>query len=110
VIVQVALQGPTGSIHPTWTLSTAEIEELSHRLLGILPAPPPVDSTAPARGGFVLKNPRRIADIPELLLVWHGLLTLTDQGYTAYYLDSNGIESWLGEQLQRYGYNAAGTN
>jgi hypothetical protein len=104
--VTVELDVYSGRPNPTWILSTQEIPELAHRLLGLSSLP-----TVPSVGnlgyrGFLLHNPGNVSGIGAEVRVYKGVIIITDQGHTSAYKDSHELEQWLVEQARAHGEGA----
>ncbi len=96
----------SGRPNPTWKLSENQVDELKTKL-GTFPS---AESKAPSGLGYRgvrLVNIGKIANIPDRIIAYNGVLAITEKGITNYYEDSNKIEEWLLDQARERGYGEA---
>jgi len=101
--IEVVLDIFSGRPNPTWQLSENQVDELK-RKLGTFP---PAERKAPPGLGYRgvrVVNVGNIANIPDRIMAYDGVLGITEKGTTKYYEDSNKIEEWLLDRAREQGY------
>jgi hypothetical protein len=112
--IEVMLNIYSGRPNPSWSLSGCQIDEL-RELLQASKERLEGKAKTPYLGyiGFVIFNRGRLPGIPYKVRVYRGVLTLTEKKEgeegrevteTAYYADTQHIESWLLKQAIEHDY------
>lgn len=101
--LQVTLHIFSGRPDPTWLLSEAQVADLKTKL-GAFPSAE--HKAAPGLGyrGVRVTNTGKVPAIPDRIIAYRGVLTVTEAGKTSYRVDVNCIEEWLLNQARSLGY------
>lgn len=104
--IEVVLDIFSGRPNPTWELSDNQVDELRPKIRVSTSAKP---KTPPGLGyrGVRLINIGKVANIPDRIIAYDGVLSVTEEGKTNYYEDINKIEEWLLDQAREQGYGEA---
>lgn len=101
--IEVELNIFSGRPNPRWELSESQIDELKPKIRMPLPRTAPKTMMQLGYRGFAIVNPNKIADLPELIYVRSGVLTIMDGNTASHYEDGNNVEEWLFDQAREHG-------
>ena len=101
--IEVVLDIFSGRPNPKWTLSIEQVEELKTKL-GKFPTAQPKMPPGLGYRGITITNLSKAPSIPERIIAYNGVLSITDKGVTTYREDVNNIEKWGLNQAREQGY------
>lgn len=104
--MQAILDVFSGRPNPSWDLTAEESSELARRLIGLVATNRTLTEGNLGYRGLTILNPDKMAGLPVEIRVFHGVISLWENGHPTYYHDRNNVEDWLIELARKLGHGA----
>lgn len=101
--VEIMLDIYSGRPNPSWLMSVKQMEPILEKINN-LPSAERVPRDKLGYRGFIISNVNRLDKIPERIVVFKGIVAITENGKTEYYRDINDLEKYLQKMAEEVGY------